>query len=100
MSKHKELNLKFYKKADVLGEPVYTLDASNAAGDLQRLYFINTLPGIVIRGLINTIDEIQNNQLYDPDFLTSAEEFNVFSVEFSNPYFSVEGYQTIHMDDL
>jgi hypothetical protein len=43
---------------------------------------------------------IQTNKPYDSSFLNSAEEFSIFDVEFLNPYFSIDGHQVIHMNDL
>jgi hypothetical protein len=100
MKKQDELNLKFYKKMGAFNEFGYHLDASNANGEYKRLCLIPFFPKIVITYLIETIYLIQNNQPYDPSFLNSAEEFYVFDVKFSNPYFSFDGHQTIHMDDL
>ncbi|MBP4136947.1 hypothetical protein [Flavobacterium geliluteum] len=100
MNKQDELNLKFYKKMGPFNELGYILDSSNAIGNYKRLNIIQFLPKIVITYLIDTINSIQNNQPYDPSFLNSAEEFSVFEVKFSNPYFSIDGHETIHMNDL
>ncbi|MCD0476048.1 hypothetical protein LPB87_16745 [Flavobacterium sp. EDS] len=100
MKKQDELNLKFYKKIGPFNEIGYILDSSNALGEYKKLNFIQVLPKIVIIDLINTINLIQNNQPYDLDFLNSAVEFSVFDVVFSSPYFSIDGYQTIHLNDF
>lgn len=100
MDKHEELNLKFHKKAGPFNEIGYILDSSSAVGEYKRLDFIDVLSRVVVMDLIDTITLIQNNQPYDPYFLSNAEEFSVFDVIFSNPYFFIDGYQTIHMNDL
>ncbi|OIV42232.1 hypothetical protein [Flavobacterium johnsoniae] len=100
MKKQEELNLKFYKKMGAFNELAYILDSSNASGNYTRLNIIQFLPKAVINHLIETLQLIQNNQLYDPSFLDSAEELSVFDVNFITPYFWIDGHKTIHMDDL
>jgi len=99
MKKNEELNLKFYKKYS-FGEKRSLIDSNNATDINKGLHFIDILNDIVITDLIDNITLIQNNMDYDKSFLENAEEFTVFNMTFIKPFFSIGGYQTIHMNDL
>lgn len=99
MSKREEYNIKFYKII-VDGRPKNIFDTNEAIGINKNLSFIFFLHRKEIEALIWEINSIQQNQAYDPDFLTNSEVYGSFEVTFSNPDFYVSGENTINMKDL
>lgn len=99
MMKQEEYNIKFCTNA-ITDHNWFFFDTSNAHNQYKSLGFINNLHKLEIEILLEDINKIRNAQLYDPDFLTSSEVYQVYNVTFSNPTFFVDGYPTIDIDDL
>ncbi len=100
MTKREEFKLEFGKTKDPKDGRIYfTCQSVEDYNPYGCFFFLNLLDVFEADHFINEITLIQNNLPYDPDFIfTDATEIIV--IEFNKPYFLLDNYATVHMDDF
>jgi len=99
MTNNQEYKIAFYTIQGPYG-PNHVFDTVNALPQHQLLSFINILQKHEVICLFEDLNKIIRGEHYDPDFLTSSEVYEVYNVQFKNPYFLVDGYESITIQEL
>ncbi|MDT3404333.1 hypothetical protein [Mucilaginibacter terrae] len=100
MSKREEFKLEFYKERDRIDGDIYYVCISEVENNpYGSLNFLSFLDSVEIEYFINEISIIQKGLIFDPDFIYTGGTEGIM-IEFNNPYFLIDNYLNIHMDDL